>query len=525
MNKTITAHIGGYAFTIEEDAFAALQNYLRSIENYYKNQESGEEIIADIETRIAELFKERLGTTREVIVISDVEHIVSVMGKPEQYEEETADSDDSQSYAGEEQTRSQHRRFYRDPDDYIIGGVASGISHYLSWDPLWIRIAFILLTLLGAAGIPIYIILWAVIPQAKTTAEKLRMKGENINVENISKAINENVEKVKSSFRNVGEKNGPKVSKGLDSFLSGLGKFAGVLASIIRWVFGAAFLILGTLLVVGLTVTLVAGGSFLTHGFPISFDFVREFIFVNEHMFTISIIAALLLTVVPIIALLYGGVRLLLRIKMAVRGFGLTLVTLFIIGIGLAIVAGVNQAAHYREHEEIETTLTIQDSLSDTLYVVVNDDPYFHNQWKLDHTDFPELIKKDGDKIVYGFPEVYFRVHEQDQTDVELYREASGNGMQEALDNAESIEYGYTFTGDTLFLDPFFKSPAKSKFRGHEMEIVVRCPEGHTLILPENMRRMTNRWSAFRDYNSRHIDGHTFQIVDGSYTCITCPED
>ncbi|MEO0405663.1 MAG: PspC domain-containing protein, partial [Bacteroidota bacterium] len=208
MNKTITVNIGGYAFTIEEEAYNSLVSYLKTIESYFANEESGEEILQDIESRIAELFNERLADGRQVVDPADVDEIKTIMGEPEQYiNDEEAEPSGSTSEETKE-PKSKNRKFYRDVDEAMIGGVCAGLSHYLGWDPIWLRGICIILTLAGLAAVPVYLVLWILIPSANTTAEKLKMKGRSINVENISKSVKDEMEGIKNSIKDIGDKAG-----------------------------------------------------------------------------------------------------------------------------------------------------------------------------------------------------------------------------------------------------------------------------------------------------------------------------
>jgi phage shock protein PspC (stress-responsive transcriptional regulator) len=125
--------------------------------------------MADIEARIAEIFQERLDGKREVVELSDVNHAISILGQPEAF----IDEETTSTFDGEPTGKtSGRRRIFRDPDNSSVAGVAAGIAAYFGWDPVWIRLAFVLLTIGGFAGVPIYIILWIIIPEAKTPSEK-----------------------------------------------------------------------------------------------------------------------------------------------------------------------------------------------------------------------------------------------------------------------------------------------------------------------------------------------------------------
>ena len=133
MNKTVTVNIGGMVFHIEEHAYDKLKKYLEAIRGYFTTSDGRDEIIQDIESRIAEMFTERIGSNRQVVVEADVEFMIDTMGRPEQVAGET--DDDSNSTNNTNQTyqstsRTGHRRLYRDPEDKVVGGVCSGISYY-----------------------------------------------------------------------------------------------------------------------------------------------------------------------------------------------------------------------------------------------------------------------------------------------------------------------------------------------------------------------------------------------------------
>ena len=208
MNKTVTVNIGGMVFHIEEQAYEQLRKYLEAIRGYFTTSDGRDEIIQDIESRIAEMFSERIGTSRQVLLPSDVDHIINVMGKPEQVAGADDENSNANAGAGQANAGSQtnwtsaeargYRRLYRDPDDKVVGGVCSGISHYVGIDPIWIRLIFAGAFFFWGSGFLFYLILLIIIPKAKTTAEKLEMKGQPVNIDNIKRTIEDEVEDIKS---------------------------------------------------------------------------------------------------------------------------------------------------------------------------------------------------------------------------------------------------------------------------------------------------------------------------------------
>ena len=192
MKITVSINIGGTAFHIDEDAYTELKFYLRSLERHFAREESSAEIMSDIESRISELLKARISDNKQVVTIQDVRELIAILGTPEDISEEQGTG----SY--EKMSSPGYHRMYRDPDKKIIAGVCSGMSTYWGIDPWIIRVIFIVLALPGGLGILIYVILWIVLPEARTTAQKIEMKGEPVNIHNIK-------DSVKDEFKNVKE--------------------------------------------------------------------------------------------------------------------------------------------------------------------------------------------------------------------------------------------------------------------------------------------------------------------------------
>lgn len=194
MKITVSINIGGYPFNIDEDAYGELKRYLRSLELHFAGEESSSEILSDIEARIAELFRAKLTSYKQVITLSDVRDVISVLGSPEDISNGDHSSSESRS------TRTGYHRMYRDPDRRIIGGVCSGIGAYWNIEPLIVRVIFLALVLAGGLGLLIYLILYIVLPEAKTTSQKIEMKGEPVNIENIKEAVRKEFDTVRNKI-------------------------------------------------------------------------------------------------------------------------------------------------------------------------------------------------------------------------------------------------------------------------------------------------------------------------------------
>ncbi|MBR6175000.1 MAG: PspC domain-containing protein [Bacteroidales bacterium] len=201
MKKTLTINLGGFVFNIDEDACDQLSQYLADIEKRFPEEERTE-IIRDIEERMAELLTYKL-QNRNVVETNDVEEVIEVIGKPEQFEDEsgegqteTSASTDKSAFADKsasanggktpERKSRRTRKLYRNSNDRMVSGVASGLAAYFDLDPAIMRILFVILAFASLGwGILIYLILLIAMPEAKTKAQFLEMQGIEPTLENI----------------------------------------------------------------------------------------------------------------------------------------------------------------------------------------------------------------------------------------------------------------------------------------------------------------------------------------------------
>jgi len=194
MKITVSINLGGYSFNIDEDAYAELKRYLKNLELHFAGEESSSEILSDIETRIAELFRTKLTSYKQVINIEDVRQAESVMGTPE----DIADNDGPS--ARDKFSAPGYHRMYRDTDHRIIGGVCSGMAAYWDLEPWIMRVIFVILAIPGGLGILVYLILYIVLPEAKTTAQKIEMKGNPVNIHNIKESVKKEFNTVRKNM-------------------------------------------------------------------------------------------------------------------------------------------------------------------------------------------------------------------------------------------------------------------------------------------------------------------------------------
>lgn len=208
MNKTININLGGYALIIDEDAYDTAQHYLITLASHFGSDEGATEIMHDIETRMGELINRKKGT-RIIVNKVDVADAIAVLGTPEELKDINFAENSSQSKraSGTPFKLKTGKRLFRDTDDKVIGGVCSGLAAYFGiHDTVWVRIAFVILSTVFGSSFVVYLVLWAIVPPAKTVSDRLEMMGEPTNVNNIAKAIKEELEemgdKIHDKFEN-----------------------------------------------------------------------------------------------------------------------------------------------------------------------------------------------------------------------------------------------------------------------------------------------------------------------------------
>lgn len=216
MNKIFNVNLGGYPFTIDENAYHQLNQYLDTIRRHFSASDGCDEILEDIEARMAELFNEKI-KTKAIIGIKDLDDVISIMGRPEDFGATSIEEDTTEEYTSSTSTRDNKariktgKRLFRDGEDRVVGGVCSGIAAFFGIeDPLWVRLGWIVATMMLGVPLILYPILWLIVPEARTAGDKLSMKGEPVNIDNIAKTIEEEFEdisgKINEFTKDLGKK-------------------------------------------------------------------------------------------------------------------------------------------------------------------------------------------------------------------------------------------------------------------------------------------------------------------------------
>jgi phage shock protein PspC (stress-responsive transcriptional regulator) len=194
MKRTLTINLNANVFHIDEDAYDLLKKYIELIESRFSDKQERKEVMSDIEARIAELFKAGSKEQNLVITLADVEKVITIMGEPEEIAGDEFSSGQSRGQA------RRTRKLYRNVDNRIFGGVASGLAAFFDVDVTLMRVIAVILIFAMGSGLFLYLLLWIFVPAAVTTAQKLEMKGEPVNIRNIGKAVRDEFEQVRKNM-------------------------------------------------------------------------------------------------------------------------------------------------------------------------------------------------------------------------------------------------------------------------------------------------------------------------------------
>lgn len=504
MKKTFTINISGTVFHIEEDAYEVLQKYLINLKSHFGTGEEGKEILADIEARIAEIFIENSTGSQKVVSVDMVNSAIEIMGSPEDFEQ---DETEEESPSVEEAKR--RRRLYRDPDHRVIGGVCGGLGAYFNMDPVVLRIIFVvLLFATSGAAILAYIILWIAVPKAKNTAQRLEMRGQEATVKNIEKSIKEEVSDMKESFKKM--KDSETYAKGKKTVdTAGDVAYSGikVLLRVAVIVIGVLLIISGFLGLLGFISSMVVGHSFV-QGWPMIWSpevevpgFLNHF--VNSGTLTFGLIAAGILAGIPLLAMLFIGTKLVFRYKTNNTAIGLTMVGVWLMALVALVVISVSQLGNFKNRSSVTETKTISCDSCQTLVLKLAEDKYA-NFAKVDfEIENLKMAVVDGEDVLLGHVKLDIEKSGNEDFSVLVKKASRGRTRDVAKESSESIIYRFEQKDSTLLFDPYFILGQDVKYRGQDVSITIKVPEGKAVYLDDDLvkiihdiENVSNTWDG-----------------------------
>lgn len=514
MNRTIIININGIVFHIEEDAYEVLRSYMIDVKKHFANTEGSNEIVGDIENRIAEMFSERVITgKKEVITMLDVNEVCAQMGKVSDFDIDPDQEEKTREESFYETGSTDTRKLFRDPDDKVFGGVCSGLGHYLDIEALWIRLAMVLLFIVAGTGFLIYIILWIVVPKAKTRADRMAMRGEAPNLQNFKRNFEEEMEGLRGNFTMAGE----RIKPGLNRMGDGLEQ----LFVLIGKAFKGLFKVLGVFIIFMLCVSLVALLFCI-----LTFGFWSDGIsglgpegptwFIDGQYLTGGLIAAFLVVAIPLVALISLAVRIIFHRSFIGNYVAFTLLIVWLTAAGFIGYYGVKTAEDFAE----DATVVQERMLSPypQYYLEVNDVNMIKkiDTMSKDLDSISTIIRLNKRKGKFkNMRSIDINIIKAETgTQAKLIQEyrASGRDFDVAAKRAERMRYEMNQHEQHLTFDSHATLPKGELMRDQEVNIKMLLPVGCKLYISNESDRYIRNlptWQCRDLYPESERDGYT----------------
>ncbi len=542
MNKTVTINISGIIFHIEEDAYDKLSKYLTTIRGYFNKAEGGSEIMSDIEARIAEMLQSKTSPIKQVVLMSDVDYVIDSMGKPEEFAGDSSEDTSSDNTAKENAyTYSEpiKKRLYRDGDSKILGGVCSGIGNYFDIDAVWLRIALLLMFFFAGTGFLLYLILWIAIPEAKTTAEKLAMKGERADINNISKAVKEEAEQFKKrmekygdDFKNMASEHRDVPRNTVEKIVDFTGDVLVNIGRVLLKVIGVLMVIFGVIFFFGLF-TSVFGMSFLTHNVE-GKEWI-DLLLLDGEDFYFGLIGIAAFVGTPIVMMIYGGVRILFKIKYSNRWVNLSAGIIWLVGFVMLLYVGVRTGSDFNKTAKVRENITV--APHNMLVLKMHKMPVnFHeinesdadeegerdyNKYSKRHNDYM-IGTNNGMKYLLGHAKLNIIKSQTDQITLVVVKEAKGADKRAATERAKNISYQISQNDSIIEFDNLFKVNNADKFRVQDISVILKLPVGKVVYLDQSLENLIYDIENVTNTYDGDMINRRWIMTENGLKCLDC---
>lgn len=512
MKKTVNINLSGQVFQIDEDAYAELEAYIAIIRSKYKQAEGGEEIINDIEARLAEMFSELL-EGRSVISTGDVDIVIERMGRPEEFEadEET----EEELFSGHDRKKS--RRLFRNPDDKVAGGVLAGVSAYLGIeDPIWLRIAFIVFLFASfGTALLVYIIALIIIPEAKTSSEKLQMRGEAVTLDNIDRTFKESMDNLKDSFNGKGGRHGKNGH--ISKFVHGLADLAVLIVRAFVKILGFFFTLAGFMMIVGLVIALILPSSITGIGLG---DFL-SLVYPNGFQALLPVLGYGLLILIPILALTLLGIRLLAGKRIMHRGVGTAMAGLWVLGIILSSWSAINTHKMNKYTKSKVEYMEITEPANNLLHLDVLKDEMYDEHY-VDFMGFSDF-RLENDTI-YVRDQITLDVIQSADGEYKLETSyySDGTDRDDAYNNASFILYNQKVDSTGMLFPVYFKVPEEVGLHDQRIKMTLHLPVGQSVYLSKDLRELIYDIKNVTNTYDGNMVGHIWEMRKDGLTCTDC---
>ena len=515
MNKTTNIHLAQTLFSLDENAYSLLKNYLEKLERLFKNTEGAKDILEDIEVRIAELFTELKKDNLYVISVADVEQVIETLGTPEDLAGEEEPTETSSQY-------NSSKKLFRDPDDRFLGGIAGGLSHYVGLDSAWIRLIMLILFFSSVGGVVlVYILLWILIPEAKTTADKLMMKGEPVNVSTIKKKIKEEIDQVGDKVKDVDYENlGNQLKKKSKDFSDLLLKLARGVVKLLTLLIGVFLLFMSSIVLLVIFISTVVGSAFSA---MVPKEIMQFGLSLDIPVFILGFFA-LLIVGIPFIFLFTLGLQLLSQNKSVMSRLSkLVLLGLWILSLITLMVFGVIESKSFAINAKSTQNIVWKQQTQDTLKIYLNEDHKYRETVTV-FNQFTLVENESGEKYRLDNNIRLLITESKDNTlAMTIEKNAKGWSQSKASKTTEVIDYNLDYYDNKLMIDDFWLSPLNHKNNPESVRLNLSVPEGKYFFIDNDLGAfLSHKIKNNQDFYRKRVAGHLWQMQNGELICQDC---
>lgn len=465
MNKTVSIHLQGIPFIFEEQAFERLNTYLQQLKQVLQKEEGSDEILQDIELRMVELLQQQLTPFKQVVELSVIEQIIEKLGKPEDFTDESS--------SNSEQTSSSidlpvEKRLFRDGDRAVLGGVCAGVAAYFNVDVVVIRAIYVFTLLTFGIGFLLYLVLWAIIPIAKTSSDKLRMKGQHVNIENMKTELGDAANRIKKGAKEL------KSNSGIQSSIAGI-------LRIISVVIGVWALLFGTGIFVFAIVFFFVNPDIIPaqlNGRFMSFQDFGGLLFESKSHEFYSQLGIALISIALVAQCYLFGIRLITRfkatyLKVLTAIFGVTLV----VGVVLVSLGGVQIGRSMAIYGEVEKEIATIPGLELNIEKKSIEGQLIDGFKIKSNGDEGVITIKNGRVYLQGIELVYSQSSDS-LFHIKQINDAQGRTHESALKKARNVKCTYEFQDNRMLLETMYSFPTSDKFRDQNVKFLIAVPSG-----------------------------------------------
>jgi phage shock protein PspC (stress-responsive transcriptional regulator) len=494
MKKTVIVNINGIIFHIDEDAYDKLNIYLDTLKRYFNTATEDKEIVEDIEARVAELMNPKISEAKQSISIEDIDEIIGILGNPEDIAGGSEASQEKQAYSSyHESTYSPKgsRRLYRDIDHSLIGGVCSGLAAYFNIDPVIFRIIFVALIFSGVSLI-VYPILWIAVPAAVSSAQKLEMRGKNVTISNIEQQVRNEYARVKNNISAIDTHSiGGKLNHFFHEIFNAFGHAIKAFATFLKFFIAIVFIGMAIAIIVGVVASFYFTSFAIDQPLLGSFNSVQEMLttIVDPFSASLFLILGLIIAILPCVALLYWGLKLLIRFKAQDKyvSIGLSVVWLGAMVVLTALI--FNQFKRFKYESSVKQIVQLHKPSQNVLYIEAVGMAKEENLYEhyTPETEMFGIDRKNGENSIISPVTIHLEKASGNDPYIEIEKKGRGETYEDAAESLKSV-FVYTNQEDSLItIDPFFRLRNGERWKFNRTKVIFHLPEGMNIHFSPNI--------------------------------------